>query len=56
MLFRLRVSILLSHTKVDNVNNIGGFGPRATNQEVVGLDISVDEILLVDSLYSGKLK
>lgn len=56
MLFCLRVSVLFGHTKVNDVNNIRGFGPRTTDEEVVRLDISVDEILLVNGLHSGELE
>jgi PII-like signaling protein len=37
------------------MNDIGGFGSRSTNQKVVRLDVSVDEVLLVDCLDSREL-
>jgi hypothetical protein len=37
------------------MNDIGGFGPRSTNQKVVRFNVSVDEVLLVDSLDSREL-
>lgn len=51
VLLGLRVAVLLGHTKVDDVNDVGGFGRGAANEEVVGLDIAVDEVLLVDGLH-----
>jgi hypothetical protein len=56
MLLGLWVSVLLGHAKVHHMNNVRSLGVWSTNQEVVWLDISVDEILLVDSLDSGKLE
>lgn len=47
MLLRLGISVLLGHAKVNNMNNIGGLGARAANDEVVGLNITVDEVSLV---------
>ena len=45
MLLRLRVTVLLSHTEVDNMNDIGAFRAGSANEEVVGLDVSVDQVL-----------
>lgn len=39
---RLGVSVLLCHTKINYVNEIGVLGIRSSNQEVVGFDITVD--------------
>ena len=55
VLLRLRVTVLLSHTKVHNVNYISALGAWSANQEVVRLDIAVDEVLLVDGLNSRQL-
>jgi hypothetical protein len=55
MLFCFRISILFGHSKVDNVDDIGGFGTRSTDEEVVGLDVSVDEVTVMDRLYTGEL-
>jgi len=52
VLLGFRVSILLSHAKVDHVNDIDGFRIRSPNEEVIRLDVAVDEILLVDGLNS----
>lgn len=56
MLFRFGITILLGHTEVDDVNDVGGFRVGSAYQKVVGLDISVDQVLFVDCLYSGKLE
>lgn len=50
VLLRLGVTVLLGHAEVDHVDNIGGFGAGAPNEEVVGLDVPVDQVLLVDGL------
>lgn len=55
MLFRFRITVLLSHTKVNNVDDIGCFRIWSTDQEVVRFDISVDQVLLVDGLNAGEL-
>lgn len=55
VLLRLGIPILLGHTKIDYVNYIGRFGPRASDEKVVGLDVSVNQILLVDSLDPSEL-
>ena len=52
---RLGVPILLRHAEVDNVDHILALGARSTDQEVVGLDVSVDQILLVNCLYPCQL-
>jgi predicted ATP-grasp superfamily ATP-dependent carboligase len=52
VLLRLGVTVLLGHTKVDNVDNIGALGAWTANEKVVGLDVAVDEVLLVDCLNS----
>ena len=56
MLLGLGVAVLLRHAKVDNVDNVGALGARATDQEIVRLDITIDEILLVDGLNSRQLE
>jgi hypothetical protein len=55
VLLRLGIAVLLSHTEVDNVDNVGALGAWTSNEEVVGLDVSVDEVLLVDGLHPGQL-
>jgi hypothetical protein len=52
---RLGVSVLLGHTKVDNVDHVLALRARSTDQEVVGLDVSVDQVLLVNGLNSRQL-
>lgn len=55
MLLGFRIAILLGHAKVDHVHQIGILGVGPSNQKVVGLDITIDQILLVDSLDSEEL-
>lgn len=55
MLLRFRIPILLGHSKVNDVNYIGGLRVRATDEEVVWFDITVDQVLFVDSLNAGEL-
>lgn len=52
VLFRLRVTVLLCHAKVNDVNNVGTLGTRPANEEVIWLDVSVNQVLLMDGLYS----
>ena len=55
VLLSLGITVLLCHTKVDNVDDIGTLGAWATDQEIVGLDVAIDEVLLVDGLDSRQL-
>lgn len=50
MLLRLRVTILLGHAEVDNMDYARGLGAGTADQKVVGLDIAINQILLVDGL------
>jgi len=54
MLLRLRVTVLLGHAEVNHMDNAGSLGARAANEEVVGFDIAVNEILLVNGLNTRK--
>jgi len=47
---------LLGHAEVNDVNDVGSFRVGPAYQKVVGLDVSIDQVLFVDSLYSRKLK
>jgi hypothetical protein len=55
VLLGLGVTVLLGHAKVDNVDDVGALGARATDEEVIGLDVTIDEVLLVDGLDARKL-
>lgn len=55
MLLGLRVAVLLGHAEINNMNNIGCFAAGTSNKEVVGFDISVDQVLLMNSLHAGEL-
>lgn len=56
VLLRFWITVLLGHTKVDDMNDVGGLGIRAADEEVVGLDITVDQIFLVNRLDARELK
>jgi hypothetical protein len=55
VLLRLGIAVLLGHAKVDNVDDIGALGAWTADEEVVGLDVTVDEVLLVDGLDTRQL-
>ena len=52
VLLRFGISILLGHTEIYYMNHVRAFGVRTADEEVVGFDVSVDQILLVNSLNS----
>ena len=53
MLLCFRVSVLFGHSEIDDMNDIRGFSTGTTNKEVVGFDVSVDQVTVVDGLDSG---
>jgi len=55
VLLRLGVAVLLGHAKVDDVDRVGVLRPRPADEEVVGLDVAVDQVLLVDRLHAREL-
>jgi hypothetical protein len=55
VLLCLGVTVLLGHTKVHDVNYISALGAWSADEEVVRLDVAVDEVLLVNGLYSRQL-
>jgi hypothetical protein len=55
MLLCFGVTVLLCHTEVDYVDDICGLGARSSDQKVVRLNVSVNQITLVDCLDAGKL-
>ena len=55
VLLGLGVTVLLRHTKVNNMNDVGTLGHWPPNEEVVWLDITVDEVLLMNRLNTGNL-
>ena len=55
VLLRFRIAVLLGHSEVDDVNNVGRLCSWPSNQEIVRLDITVDQVSFVDSLNAGKL-
>lgn len=52
VLFRFGVAVLLSHTKIHNVNRTGALRAGSASKEVFRLDVAVDRILLVDGRNS----
>lgn len=52
MLLCLWVSVLLGHSEIDNVDDIGRLGTGSSDQEVVGFDVAVNEVPVVYSLHS----
>lgn len=56
MLFRFGIAVLLGHAEIDDMNDIGCFGVWSADQEIVGFDISVDQVLLVNCLDTRKLR
>lgn len=55
MLLCFRVTVLLGHSKIDNVNNIGSLGTRSSDEEIIRFDITVYEVPLMDSLNPRQL-
>ena len=71
VLLGLGIAILLGHSEVHNMNDyrvvnsdinnwrhghtVGVLRSRTTNEKVIGLDITINQVLLVDRLYSGDL-
>ena len=53
MLLCFGVSVLFGHSEINDMNDIGGFSTGTTNEEVVGFDVSVDQVTVVDGLDSG---
>jgi len=55
VLLCLRVTVLLGHAKVDYVDDIRGLCTWSTNEKIVGFDVTVDEVLLVNCLDARQL-
>ena len=55
VLLRLRIPILLGHTEVDDVDDVLGLSTWPADEEVIGLDVTVDEGLLVNGLNTRNL-
>lgn len=52
---RLGIAVLFGHTKVDDMDGVSALGAWATDEEIVWLDISVDQVLFVNSLHPRQL-
>ena len=55
VLLGLGVTVLLGHAEIDDMDDVGGLGRRAADEEVVRLDIAVDQVLLMNCLHARKL-
>lgn len=55
MLLGLWIAVELSHTKVNDEDLVGHIRAGFADQKVIGLDVTVDEILFVDSLDASQL-
>jgi hypothetical protein len=55
VLFSFGIAVLLGHTEINDMDHIGRLAAWTSDEEVVWLDISVDQVLLMDSLDTGKL-
>ena len=53
VLLGLGVAVLLGHAEVDDVDDVGRLGVGSADEEVVGLDVAVDQVLFVDRLHAG---
>ena len=51
VLVRLWVDVLLREAEVDDVDRLVSLVRLPPDQEVLGLDIAIDEVLLVDVLH-----
>ena len=56
MLFGLWISVLFRHAKINHMDDIGRFRVWSANEEIVGFDISVYEVLFVYGLDAGELR
>ena len=56
MLLSLWVSVLLRHAEINDVNDIGRFRVWSTDEEIVGFDVSIYQVLLVYGLNTGQLR
>ena len=52
---RLGIPVLLGHSEIDDVNDIFSLGTGTSDQEVVGLDVTVDQVLFMNRLDPGDL-
>jgi len=55
VLLGLGIAILFGHTKIDDMDDVGSLAAWAPNEKVVWLDVSVDQVFLMDGLDSGEL-
>lgn len=51
-----RIPVLFRHTEIYDVDDVGVLRRRTADEEVVRFDVSVDQVLFVDGLYTGELE
>lgn len=47
---------MFGHSEIDDMDHIGCFGGGSADEEVIRLDVTVNEVLLVDGLDAGELR
>lgn len=55
VLLCFRVSVLLCHAKIDKENIVSGLSAGLADQKVVWLNITVNEVVIVNGLNTSKL-
>jgi hypothetical protein len=55
VLLRLGIAVLLGHAEINNMDDVGCLGAGTTDKKVVGFDVTIDEVLLVDCLDARQL-
>ena len=55
VLLCLGVTVLFGHSKIDHEDGVGVLGPRTADQEIVWLDVTVDEVAIMDTLHQRNL-
>lgn len=56
MLLGFRVTVLFGHAEIHHVDHIGSLGVGTSNEEIVGFDVTVDQVLFMDGLNSRQLQ
>jgi hypothetical protein len=56
MLLCFWIPVLFGHSEIDDMNDIGGFSTGTTDKEIVGFDISVNQVTVMNRLDSGQLQ
>lgn len=56
VLFRLWITVLFRHAEVNDMDKVRVFRARAADEKVVRLDVSVDEVTVLDRLHTRNLR